>query len=395
MIQETKSTITWRIIARWFVGLVFLFSSFTKGVDPLGTAFKIEEYMTSWSFFGMSFTGFTPLAPFLSMSLITAEFLVGVLLLTGSFRKLTSWLLLLMMTFFTFTTLYDAISNKVSDCGCFGDFLKLSNWQTFWKNVVLDVPTVYIFLTRRWPRRKRLERDLLISLAAIAAMVIFGLYNINNEPVLDFRSWKVGNRMIDNIEEGLPVINIATYSNSQSGEVKTFDMSEWKQYEYILTDTTGTWHCDTIVTKDPYDVHADGFMVQDRDGNDMTFDLIAATHEPVLICTVHHIDKINDKGVKAIADAKQYADEKGFRFAFLAFAPEGEDGDDTREATVLQFLYGNKLMPVEYYFGDEKAIETMVRSNPGFVLMHNATVQGKWHYRNVGKIKDFPIEKID
>ena len=226
MIAENKTTKTLRIISRWFVGLVFIFSSFTKGVDPMGTAFKVEEYMTAWSFGSISFEWALPLAPFLSMALITAEFLVGVLLLTGSFRKLSAWLLLLMMAFFTVTTLYDAISNKVSDCGCFGDFVKLTNWETFWKNVVLDVPTVFIFITRRWPRRKSLERDILVSIAAIAAMVIFGLYNINNEPVLDFRPWKVGNVMIANLDEGLETTNEVTYRNKATGEFVTMDSKE-------------------------------------------------------------------------------------------------------------------------------------------------------------------------
>ncbi|MBQ6096754.1 MAG: DoxX family protein, partial [Bacteroidales bacterium] len=103
MIQETKVNKTIRIVARWFVGLVFIFSSFTKGVDPMGTAYKVEEYMTAWSIGGLSFDWALPLAPFLSMALITAEFLVGILLLTGAFRKLSAWLLLLMMVFFTFT----------------------------------------------------------------------------------------------------------------------------------------------------------------------------------------------------------------------------------------------------------------------------------------------------
>ena len=101
MIKETKTTKVMNIIARWFVGLVFLFSSFTKGVDPLGTAYKVEEYMSAWSFGGLSFEWAMPLAPFLSMALITAEFMVGIMMLTGAFRKLGAWLLLLMMVFFT------------------------------------------------------------------------------------------------------------------------------------------------------------------------------------------------------------------------------------------------------------------------------------------------------
>ena len=397
MIQRTKTTTTLRIIARWFVGLVFLFSSFTKGVDPLGTAFKIEEYMTAWSFGGISFEAFLPLAPLLSMTLITLEFLVGIMLITGAFRKLTAWLLLLMMAFFTVTTLYDAISNKVSDCGCFGDFLKLTNWQTFWKNVVLDVPTVFIFLTRRWPRGKQLERDTLVSIAAIAAMVIFGIYNINNEPVLDFRPWKVGNTMIDNIEEGLPTINRMLYHHKESGEQRWFETNELMQC-YADDSTFGEkWEWDSTVTISPYEVHANGFFIMDADNQDMTFDLIAATEEPVLLCTIHHIDDINERGVQAIASAKQIALDKGIRFAVLAYVnTDGPEDDEytTSEGKLQKFLYMNHLMDVEYYFGDEKAIETMLRSNPGFILMKDAVVKGKWHYRNINKIRDFHFEEL-
>ncbi len=389
MIKETKTNKVLDIIARWFVGLVFLFSSFTKGVDPLGTAYKVEEYMSAWSFGGLSFEWAMPLAPFLSMALITAEFLVGVMMLTGSFRKLGAWLLLLMMVFFTGTTLFDAITNKVSDCGCFGDFLKLTNWQTFWKNVVLDVPTVYIFLTRLWPRRKRFERDLLISLTAIAAMVIFGLYNINNEPVLDFRPWKVGNQMIANLEEGLETTNQVTYKNLETGEFKTMDSKELMDCYSADPDWGSKWEWIGTSTVSPYEIRNPkndsivSFPVNNADNEDFTFDLIGAINGPVLLCTIHHINDVNERGVKAIAEMKQLAMERDIRFAVISNAEQSD---------LLQFLYGNTLMDVEYYFGDEKALEAMIRSNPGFVLMQNATVKGKWHYKNADKIKDYPFE---
>ncbi len=389
MIKETKTTKVLNIIARWFVGLVFLFSSFTKGVDPLGTAYKVEEYMSAWSFGGLSFEWAMPLAPFLSMALITAEFMVGIMMLTGAFRKLGAWLLLLMMVFFTGTTLFDAITNKVSDCGCFGDFWKLTNWQTFWKNVVLDVPTVYIFLTRRWPRRKRFERDLLVCLAAIAAMVIFGLYNINNEPVLDFRPWKVGNQMIANLEEGLETTNQVTYKNLETGEFKTMDSKELMECYAADPDWGSKWEWIGTSTVSPYEIRDPkndsvvSFPVNDADNEDFTFDLIGAVDGPVLLCTIHHINDVNERGVKAIAEMKQLAMERDIRFAVISNAEQSD---------LLQFLYGNTLMDVEYYFGDEKALEAMIRSNPGFVLMHNATVKGKWHYKNVDKIKDYPFE---
>ena len=386
MIAENNTTKIIRIISRWFVGLVFIFSSFTKGVDPLGTAYKVEEYMTAWSFGNISFEWALPMAPFLSMALITAEFLVGILLLTGSFRKLSAWLLLLMMAFFTVTTLYDAISNKVSDCGCFGDFVKLTNWQTFWKNIVLDVPTVFIFLTRRWPRRKSLERDILVSLAAIAAMVIFGVYNINNEPVLDFRPWKVGNVMISNLDEGLETTNEVTYRNKATGEFVTMDSKElvkqsadwFEQWEWVGTSTISPYEI-----RDPKNDSVVSFPLMDADGNDYTIDIIGATEGPVLVCTIHHIADVDERGIAAIAEAKQLAEDRGIRFSIITNAEENE---------ILELLYQNDMIDAEYFFGDEKALEAMLRSNPGFIVLHNATVKGKWHYKNIDKIKDFPFE---
>ena len=350
----------------------------------MGTAFKVEEYMSAWSFFGLSFTGLSGLAPFLSMALITVEFVIGVMLITGSFRKLTAWLLILMMTFFTFTTLYDAITNKVSDCGCFGDAVKLTNWQTFWKNIILDIPTVFIFLTRRWRHRGKLERDTLILLIATAMMVIFGLYNIHNEPVIDFRPWKVGNTMIDNIEEGLETTNMVTYQNKATGEYRTMDTKELMQCFADDPEWGSKWEWTGTQTISPYEVHADGFFIMDADGQDMTFDLIAATDGPVLLTTIHHVDKVSSRGVEAIASMKQMAADKGIRFAVVSCATEEE---------LQRFLYLNKLMDVDYYFGDEKAIETMLRNNPGFIVMQNAVVRGKWSYRNVDKLREFPFEE--
>ena len=257
-IKETKLNWTLNVVARVVVGLVFLFSSFVKGVDPLGTSFKITEYLTAWSPFGISLEWLTPLAPVMSMGLITAEFLVGVLLLTGAFRRLSAWLLVLMMLFFTCTTLVDAITNKVTDCGCFGDAVKLTNWQTFWKNVALDVPTLWIFLTRDLRRKKRFERDVLITIFAIVAMVVFGLYNINNEPCIDFRSWKVGNQMIE-MDENAQVKSYVTYRNTETGEAEEF-LSEELVKRMEEPGWEQKWEWESSRVEDPNEIKADGFF---------------------------------------------------------------------------------------------------------------------------------------
>ena len=139
-----KSAKIFTLISRLLVGCVFVFSGFVKGIDPLGTAYRIEDYFIA---FGTQWA--IPLALYLSVFLCTVEFSIGILLLLNVRIKEVAWLLLLMMLFFTCTTFYDALYNPVPDCGCFGDAIKLTNWQTFLKNIVLMVFVLTIFLNRK------------------------------------------------------------------------------------------------------------------------------------------------------------------------------------------------------------------------------------------------------
>lgn len=379
-IKDTDFNWTLNVIARVAVGLVFLFSSFVKGVDPLGTSYKITEYLTAWSFFGISFEWLVPLATLMAMGLIVAEFTVGVMLIFGSFRRLSAWLLLLMMLFFTVTTLFDAITNEVTDCGCFGDAIKLTNWQTFWKNVVLDVPTVWIFLTRDLRRRKRFERDVLIALFAVVAMVIFGLFNINNEPCIDFRAWKVGNQMMDT-DENAEVKSFVTYRNKTTGETVEIPSAELvtKLEEPGWEDA---WEWESSRVEDPHEIKADGFSMLDLEMNDHAKELIGSP-DYLLIATIHHLDKVKKSGVESIRDVMRVAEENGVQMVVLSSAlPED----------VQSFLYLNKLDDLEFYFADATAIETMLRSNPGFILLKEGKVLGKWHHRHAGDVSEYKFE---
>ncbi len=375
--KDTKLNYTLNIIARWFVGLVFLFSSFSKGVDPLGTGFKVQEYMTAWSIGSFTFEWALPLANFLSVALICAEFVVGVLLITGSFRRLSAWLLAAMMLFFTVTTLIDAITNKVTDCGCFGDAVKLTNWQTFWKNVVLDVPTVWIFLTQKLHYRRRFERDMIVLILSIAAMIGFEVYNINNEPCIDFRSWKVGNRMLET-DESLQMKSYMTYRNIASGEEVEIETKDWAAYQ----DET-VWQLVGSRVEDPHEIKADGFSMLDLDGNDMSVDLLSS-HDYLIIATLPNpkVSKVGPKGVRALKAVNEFAFDHDIQMVVLASALS-ED--------VQSFLYDNEL-PLDFYGADEKAILVMARANPAFVLMKDGVVMGKWHYRNYRKLLDYNFE---
>lgn len=368
------------VVARVVVGLVFIFSSFVKGVDPMGTSFKITEYLTAWSFFGMSFDWLVPLATFMAMALIVVEFTIGVMLLFGAFRRVSAWALVLMMLFFTFTTLFDAITNEVTDCGCFGDAIKLTNWQTFWKNVALDVPTVWIFLTRNLHRKQRFERDVLITLFAMVAMVLFGLYNINNEPCIDFRSWKVGNQMID-LDENAEVKSYVTYVNKETGERDEFLSEELvKRMEDPAWEAQWEWESSRV--EDPHEIKADGFSMLDMDMNDHAKELIGS-EDYLLIATIHHLDKVNEDGLEGLEDAAEWAQEHGVQMVLLTSALAEE---------VQSFLYAYQMDDIDFYFADATAIETMARSNPGFLLLKRGKVLGKWHYRNVDDLEDFILK---
>lgn len=373
-VKDNKLNWTLNVVSRWFVGLVFLFSSFVKGVDPMGTAFKITEYLTTWSFFGMSFEWLVPMATVMSMGLIVAEFLVGVLMVTGAFRRLGAWLLALMMLFFTFTTLFDAITNEVTDCGCFGDAVKLTNWQTFWKNIVLDVPMVWIFLSQNLRRRRRFERDVIITGFAIVSMVIFGIYNINNEPCIDFRAWKVGNQMIE-MDDTLEVKSYVTYRNTATGETVEFPSSDLVKY---MEDPQWeeTWEWESSRVEDPHQIKADGFSMLDRDLNDHAQEMIG-WEGYILIATIHHLDEVDEDGVNALKRVQEYSEGAELPMVLLSSAlPEEME----------TFLYAQGLDALEFYFADATAIETMLRSNPGFILLKDGKVMGKWHRRNVNKL---------
>ena len=363
--KYTRTNYTLNVVCRWAVGLVFLFSSFVKGVDPMGTAFKVQEYMTAWSIGGLTFEWALPLADLASVALICAEFLVGMLLITNAYRRLSAWLLVLMMLFFTVTTLADAITNKVTDCGCFGDAVKLTNWQTFWKNVALDVPTVWIFLTRNMLYKRRFERDGLILIFSVAAMLVFEIYNINHEPVIDFRPWKIGNKMMD-LESTEGMKSYVTYRNTQTGEIEEFESAQLMDR---LADSkwAAEWEWESSRVVDPREIAAPGFSMLDLEGEDRAMDLLPA-EDGMLIVTVHHIDKVKDKGVAEVKRAVAMAEDNGIRIVMLTSALPEE---------VQAWMADNDISGLDYLFADATAIETMMRGNPGFMYVKNATVVDK------------------
>ena len=375
MIKDNRLNYTLNVLARWAVGLVFLFSSFVKGVDPMGTTFKIQEYMTAWNIGSLTFEWALPLAGVMSVTMICAEFVVGILLITNAYRRLSAWLLVLMMAFFTVTTLVDAVTNKVTDCGCFGDAVKLTNWQTFWKNIALDVPTVWIFLTRNLRYRRRFERDGIILLVSIAAMVVFEMYNIKHEPVIDFRPWKVGNKMMDtDSTEGMQ--SYVTYRNTATGQTEEFESAQLMQ-RMADPEWAATWEWESSRVVDPREIAAPGFAMLDLEGEDHATDLLPA-EDGLLIVTVHHLEDVDENGVRTIRAAQRTAEDNALKIVMLTAALPEE---------VPTWLADHNISGLDYLFADATAIETMMRGNPGLMYIKDATVISKTR-----RVEDLNIE---
>ena len=391
--KDTKLNYTLNVVSRWIVGLVFLFSAFVKGVDPMGTMFKIQDYMSSWSLFGSSFEWAYPLAGVLAVTLICAEFLVGVLLIFNSLRILSAWLLALMMAFFTVTTFFDAVTNLVDDCGCFGDAIKLTNWETFWKNVVLDVFAVVIFYTRKLRNRRRLERDAIVMLVGIAAMIVFCVYNIKHEPVIDFRPWKIGNTMVEH-QEPMNIIKFRSVADSNVVDTLKYKNGEWDNKWNDYFDETKWEVLGDAETTPEYIILADGFSMLAPDENgvlslEQTLNILPDSNG-VLFVTIYDLADVDEEEIQEVKNAVDKVRElnkEGREIRLVMLTSMGRISDSPLQNTQV-WLSDNGIEGIRVnvldiegennvYFADATAIKTIMRGNPGFMFMKNGVVVDK------------------
>lgn len=391
--KDTKLNYTLNVVSRWIVGLVFLFSAFVKGVDPMGTMFKIQDYMSSWSLFGSSFEWAYPLAGVLAVTLICAEFLVGVLLIFNSLRILSAWLLALMMAFFTVTTFFDAVTNLVDDCGCFGDAIKLTNWETFWKNVVLDVFAVVIFYTRKLRYRRRLERDAIVMLVGIAAMIVFSVYNIKHEPVIDFRPWKIGNTMVEH-QEPMNIIKFRSVADPNVVDTLKYKNGEWDNKWNDYFDETKWEVLGDAETTPEYIILADGFSMLAPDENgvlslEQTLNILPDSNG-VLFVTIYDLADVDEEEIQEVKNAVDKVRElnkEGREIRLVMLTSMGRISDSPLQNTQV-WLSDNGIEGIRVnvldiegennvYFADATAIKTIMRGNPGFMFMKNGVVVDK------------------
>ena len=358
-----------RNVARYIMAVVFIFSGFVKAIDPLGSAYKFSDYFEA---FGMTFLA--PITLLLAILLSNAELLIGLCLFFRIRMKITSWALTIFMLFFTILTLLIALTDPVSDCGCFGDALILTNWQTFFKNLFFLVPTVVIF-----HQRNNFEAVFKIGIewAFVGVLAVFGVllsvYNLRNLPLLDFRPYRIGSNITEGMQvpEGKPVDEyMAVVVYEKEGIQKEFTLDA---PEKPWNDSSWTWvETRNVLVKEGYKPPIHDFSLTSRDGDDITASVLGDPGYTWLIVACD-LDKTDKEGLKEVNEFILKALGNGYRAYGMTASLSGII-DQTEKELDLDF---------EFYTTDDITLKTIVRANPGLILLKDGTVIGKWHFRNI------------
>jgi uncharacterized membrane protein YphA (DoxX/SURF4 family) len=351
-----------RNLFRILVGLVFVFSGFVKGIDPLGTVFRMDDYFMA---FNMPF--FKPFSLYLTIVLCALEFLLGVSLVFNLWIKKTAWLLLPMMIFFTVLTYFDAFYNVVPDCGCFGDALKLTNMETFIKNLVLMAFIIPIFIWRKKYRSlMKPSSDATVLILTGLAFLTMSVYCYTHLPLIDFMSWKVGNKVNETTRK--PVIFYVTYKNKVTGEEK-----EYISPDYPWNDSTwlANWIFKSQRVVDPNNDNGVVLKVEDEAGNDFTSAILNNPDYQFLL-VAYDLGSASTDAFHRILPFYKRAVNDGYSFVCLTSTPPQE---------IRSFRIANGTA-FDYFNADDIVLKMMVRSNPGLILLKDGVVLAKWPFRN-------------
>tara|TARA_Y100000385_G_scaffold71916_1_gene72294 strand:- start:1792 stop:2886 length:1095 start_codon:yes stop_codon:yes gene_type:complete len=356
-------------ISRIFVGILFIISGFIKLNDPLGFSYKLQEYFSAEV---LNITFLEPYALAFSIIVVVFEVVLGVFLLIGYKPKFTVWSLLLMIVFFTFLTFYSAYFDKVKDCGCFGDALKLTPWESFTKDVVLLVFVMILFLGKSYitPLFKPLLTSLIALLSFIASLG-FGYHVLMHLPSIDFRAYKIGDNLLTNmsIPENAPkAVQEFTW---------IFDVNGKR--EAIVTDgsypdVNGDYvSVETRVVKEGYQPSILDFSIE-SDIEDLTDDFLK--NEKLVMVVSYSLESAEREGLEKLKSFSKNAKSKGYTVIGLSAS-----GNDAKQN--IKSSFG---LDFEFYLCDEKALKTVVRSNPGVLILKRGTVKQKAHWNDIDNL---------
>ncbi|TBV26257.1 DoxX family protein [Meridianimaribacter sp. CL38] len=362
-------------VSRLLVGALFIFSGFIKLNDPLGFSYKLQEY---FSYDVLNIPFLEPYALGISIFVVIFEVVLGIFLLIGYKPKFTVWSLLAMIVFFTFLTFYAAYFDKVKDCGCFGDFLKLTPWESFTKDVILLVLILILFFGVKHIKPIFGKLGLTVaSLLSFIACLWFAYHVLMHLPVFDFRAYKIGSNIQDNmtIPEGAkkPVMEW-TWLFDVNGEEKEFVTNgsyptvEGKLISY-----------ETKVIEKGYEPSILDFSIE-SDDEDLTTQFLEEDH--LVMITSYSLESAEVDGLKKLKAVSDKAIENGYTVIGLSAS-----GNDVKAQIKKDYD-----LNFDFYLCDEKVLKTIVRSNPGVLVLEKGTVLQKEHWND---IEDIELPKVE
>jgi uncharacterized membrane protein YphA (DoxX/SURF4 family) len=372
-------------ISRILVGGLFIFSGFIKANDPLGFSYKLQEYFEVFKAdSGLSiFESFAHIALPLSILLCVSEMALGFMLLIGYKRNLTLGLLLTQIVFFTFLTFYSACYNKVTTCGCFGDFLVLKPWTSFWKDIALLI-LITLLISGKESINELFSELITISLTVIAIVLsfVFPIHAYRNLPPFDFRPYAIGMNIKENMKAGADYVPAEyesgfIYENLKTGKQEHFNM---KNYPWQDTLTWKWIATDNVLIHDA--VHPPkivDFSITSLDGNDLK-DSILNNKDYMFLLVCYDLTKTeDDETVHAkINDLYKLATAEKIKVLALT-AADAKQIDDFKHKHQAMYDFAN---------ADGIVLKTMVRANPGLILIKDGTVIMNWHHNNFPTYSD-------
>jgi uncharacterized membrane protein YphA (DoxX/SURF4 family) len=379
---------TLKLVFRLLIGAVFTLSGFVKAVDPHGSEYIFTDYFVD----AFGIPSLESISLVLAIIQSAFEFLVGVCLLANIKPRL-SWLgAMIFMIIFTPLTLYSAIYNPVKDCGCFGEAIKLSNWETFFKNIVMLPITVFFFISTKGENNTYKGKiDWILSAGIFLVIVLFQLIGLQHEPIIDFRPYKVGTYIPDKmiIPAGEKPDSFAVfYKMKHTGNGKQMEVSDaeylekeiWKDTLWQITETS-----DPKLIKQGYTPPVFNFKAYPIDFNNMgeqsqqdVMGSILSEENYSFLVISYDLHKAHNLGFIEMSKLLNYAGIKNINVHFLT-----STSSDLR--LFLKYINFN----AKFYNCDPIALKTVIRSNPGLVLLKKGKIIGKWHYNDVPSIKEF------
>ena len=365
---------------RFLLGATFVFSGFVKAIDPIGTQYKLQDYISAVGMGGIVPDIVTLLA---SVALSALEFSLGVFVLFAIRRHLVSKILVAFMAVMTLITVWIALFNPVKDCGCFGEALRLTNVQTLLKKIVLLAASVVV----AW-RPLRMYRFLSRSTQWIAInytilfVLLLSAHCLYHLPLIDFRPYHIGM----NIKKGMEIPAGApqpefetTFILQKNGVKKEFTLDNYPDSSWQFVDSK------TVQTKEGYVPPIHAFSIQKADGDDIT-DSVLTAKRYIFLLVSPHLEQADDSNFGDIDLLYEYCQERKIPFYCLT-ASTKKDIDHWADITGAEY---------PFCFTDETALKTIIRSNPGLLLLKDGTIIRKWSHNDLPSSSSLnaPLSKL-